>query len=131
MRMGECNVVVERFGPPGLVERLCAKCPRCSRARIGWERCADGGQNFTRLCIGGYSLTRPADKQCSVRYVVTVTDGVTGQRFHVRGFCFPDLPRALQSGPPVYKRSTIVGVPLRKRSKPGWRSYTISVQAVG
>ncbi len=92
-----------------------------------WTECGPDDQNFSELGLGGYCLTRPADRLCNTKFRVTVKDEA-GNTFSTIGFCYPDMPRTMQ----LETEDNIIGhVPLqKKKSKKAPCLYTITVKII-
>lgn len=76
------KVVIERYGPLDLVDRL-RKSP--------WTACKPSGKNFSGITIGRWVLTDTPDMLCSEKYRVTVETVPQGGKFTVEGYQSRDL----------------------------------------
>jgi hypothetical protein len=81
------KVVIERYGPPDLVDRL-RKSP--------WTACKPSGKNFCGIAIGRWVLTDTPDTLCADKYRITVETVPRGDKFMVEGYQSRDLFNDLQ-----------------------------------
>ncbi len=114
-------VTIKGFAPSGLVHLL---------KNMGWSKGSDF-ENFDALELGGYCLATPADRLAPVGFRVKVTEVEHGNStsFRVRGFGFPDTPRAMVEGLPSYKSNRILRHQLAPAQAEGDAEYTLELFA--
>jgi len=105
------KIVVEGWGPPGLLQRV-------------------RKLNLMGIVLAGYALRDAVEKSAPTKYRFILEEVETGSKFITEGFCFPDLLNAFNETELGRELTFFAGYKLVKKPSRGMERYRATIEAV-